>query len=146
MPLISATRLRVRSWRFFPQFAIESLKSARQAERSPGFLGGRLLRNPRNAFWTITVWKDEAAMNAFRIAAAHRAVMPSLLDWCDEAAVVHWNEEVSEVPSWQDAHRHMLNEGRQSKVRYPSPAQKSNHIPAPEPSRVELILKPVLKV
>jgi hypothetical protein len=146
MPLISVTRLRVRSWWFFPRFALESLNSARQAERSPGFLGGRLLRNSRNAFWTITAWKDEAAMNAFRIAAAHGAVMPSLLDWCDEAAVVHWNQADTELPSWPDAHRHMLNEGRQSKVRYPSLVQKSKHIPTPEPSRVELTLKSALKV
>lgn len=146
MPLISVTRLRVRSWRFLPQFAIESLKSTRQAEHSPGFLGGRLLRNSRNAFWTMTAWEGEAAMNAFRIAAAHGAVMPRLLDWCDEAAVVHWNQADPELPSWQDAHRRMLKEGRQSKVRYPSPAQKSNQIPAPEPSRVELTLKPPFKV
>jgi len=145
MPLVSVTRLRVRFWGYLPQFVWQSLKSARQAERSAGFLGGRLLRNPRNSFWTMTAWKDEAAMNAFRSAGAHGGVMRKLLDWCDEAAVVHWDQETSELASWQDAHRRMVNEGRRSKVNHPSPAQASNHIPAPEPSRIEMTLKTVLK-
>jgi Domain of unknown function (DUF3291) len=142
MPLISVTRLRVRSWGYVPQFAWQSLKSARQAERSTGFLGGRLLRNPQNAFWTMTVWKDDAAMNAFRSAGAHGRVMRKLLDWCDEAAVVHWHQQTLELPSWQDAHSRMVKEGRPSKVNYPSAAQESNLIPSPEPSRIEMTLKP----
>lgn len=142
MSLISVTRLRVRSWGYVPEFAWQSLKSARQAERSGGFLGGRLLRNPKNAFWTMTAWKDEMAMNAFRTAGAHGDVMRKLLNWCDEAAVVHWRQETLDLPSWQDAHVRMVKEGRPSKVNHPSPAQMSNHIPAPEPSRVEMTLKP----
>jgi hypothetical protein len=93
----------------------------------------------------MTAWKDETAMNAFRIARAHGDVMRELLNWCDEAAVVHWDQEISELPSWQDAHRRMVTEGRRSKVNYPSPAQTSNHIPAPEPSRIELTLRSALK-
>lgn len=145
MSLISVTRLRVRSWGYLPQFVLQSLKSARQAERSAGFLAGKLLRNRGNAFWTMTAWKDEAAMNAFRIAAAHGSVMPKLLNWCDEASVVHWHQETSDLPPWQDAHRRMQKEGRRSKVHHPSPAQTSNHIPAPEPSHIEMILKPAPK-
>jgi hypothetical protein len=141
MALISVTRLRVRSWGYFPQFAWQSLKSARQAERSAGFLGGRLLRNPQNAFWTMTAWQDETAMNAFRSAGAHGKVMRKLLHWCDEAAVVHWHQETSDLPSWQDAHGHMVKEGRPSKVNHPSPAQTLDQIPAPIASRAEITLK-----
>ena len=71
MPLISVTRLRVRSWRYFPEFVVLSLKVVKQAERSAGFLGGKLLRNVGNVFWTMTVWKEEAAMNSFRKEGAH---------------------------------------------------------------------------
>jgi|ERR1039458_766332 heme-degrading monooxygenase HmoA len=142
MPLISVTRLRVRSWGYIAEFVWQSLRSARQAERSPGFLGGRLLRNPKNVFWTMTAWKDETAMNAFRTAGAHGGVMRKLLHWCDEAAVVHWPQETSDLPSWQEAHGRMVKEGRPSKVNYPSPAQVSNHIPVPEPSRIEMTLTP----
>ena len=142
MALISVTRLRVRSFIYLPQFLRDTVKSMRQAERSIGFLGGRLLVNAKKVFWTITSWKDEAAMNAFRTGGAHRSAMPKLLSWCDEAAVVHWNQESSELPSWQEAYRLMVKEGKLSKVNYPSPAQALNRIPAPEPSRLERTLKP----
>jgi hypothetical protein len=142
MVFISVTRLRVRSFIYLPQFLWDTFKSMRQVERSSGFLGGRLIVNAKNVFWTMTAWEDEAAMNAYRTGDAHRRAMPKLLIWCNEAAVVHWNQETSELPSWQEAHRRMVKEGKPSKVNYPSPGQASNHIPTPEPSRLERTLKP----
>jgi quinol monooxygenase YgiN len=87
MILISVTRLRVRSPLYISQFLWHTFKSARQAERADGFLGGRLLVNRRKVFWTLTAWESEAAMNFYRTNAAHRAAMPKLPHWCDEAAV-----------------------------------------------------------
>jgi hypothetical protein len=146
MALISVTRLRVRSVIYLPQFFWNTFKSMRQAERSAGFLGGRLLVNAKNVFWTVTIWKDAVAMNAYRTGGAHRRAMPKLLNWCDEAAVVHWTQESSEIPSWQEVHQRMVGEGKPSKVNHPSPDQASKHIPAPEPSRIERILKPARKL
>jgi heme-degrading monooxygenase HmoA len=145
MGFISVTRLRVRSFVYLPQFFWYTIWSIRQAERSSGFVGGGLLRNTKNVFWTVTAWKDEAAMNAYRSGGAHRGAMPKLIHWCDEAAVVHWTQESSEIPIWQELHRRMVEEGRLSKVNHPSPDQASKHIPAPEPSRVEQKLKPASK-
>jgi heme-degrading monooxygenase HmoA len=146
MALISVTRLRVRTLIYLPQFLWDTFKSMRQAERASGFLGGRLLVNAKNVFWTMTAWKDGAAMNAYRTSGAHRRAMPKLLIWCNEAAVVHWTQESSEIPFWKEAHQRMAEEGKPSKVNHPSPDQVSNHIPAPEPSRIERILKPARKV
>ncbi len=81
-------------------------------------------------------------MNAYRNAGAHRRAMPKLLNWCNEAAVVHWTQESSEIPSWQEAHHCMKEYGKLSKVYHPSIAQASNHIPPPEPSRIDRTLKP----
>jgi len=90
MVFVSVTRLRIRSIFFLPQFMWYAIRSLRQAQRSPGLVGGRLMREARNAFWTMTAWDADAAMNAFRTHGAHRDAMPKLLDWCDEAAVAHW--------------------------------------------------------
>jgi hypothetical protein len=142
MPFISLTRLRVRSWWYLPQFIWHALKTGRQAERSAGFIGGKLLREAKNTFWTVTAWEDESAMRAYRNAGAHRLVMPRLLDWCDEAALAHWNQDAQDIPDWQELHRRMVDMGRPSKVKYPSPAQVSNQIVAPRPGRIEKILEP----
>ncbi len=146
MAFISVTRLRVRSYIYLPQFFWDAFKSIRQAERSFGFLGGRLLVNAKNVFWTVTAWKDPAAMNAYRTDGAHQRAMPKLLNWCDEAAVVHWTQESSEIPAWQEVHQRMAEEGKPSKVNHPSRNHVSKHIPAVEPSRVERVLKPATKV
>jgi antibiotic biosynthesis monooxygenase len=145
MALISVTRLRVRSLMYLPPFLWDTCKSMRQAERSIGFLGGRLLVNAKSVFWTMTAWKDEAAMNAYRNGGAHRRAMPKLLNWCSEAAVLHWTQESSEIPFWQEVHQRMADGGKLSKVSHPSPAQASHHIPGPDPSRRERTLKPVPK-
>ena len=142
MPLISVTRLRVRSFIFLAQFFWRTFKSIRQAERSSGFLGGRLLVNAKNVFWTMTAWEDQAAMNAYRTGGAHRRAMPKLLNWCNEAAVVHWIQEFSEIPFWHEVQQHMAKDGKLSKVNHPSPGQASKHVPAPQPSRIARTLKP----
>ena len=98
MPLISVTRLRVRSIRYLLQFVWQALASARQAQRAPGFLGGRIVREARNTFWTMTAWKDISAMKAYRDMGVHQRAMPRLLDWCDEASVVHWDQRAQSFP------------------------------------------------
>jgi heme-degrading monooxygenase HmoA len=114
----------------------------RQVKRSPGFLGGRLLVNSGYVFWTMTAWQDEAAMNAYRTSGAHRQAMPKLLNWCDEAAVVHWTQDSAEIPEWQQTEKYMSEKGRLSKVNHPSGVQTSQQIPAPQPSRIAQTLKP----
>ncbi len=132
MVFISVTRLRIRSIFYLPQFIWQTLKTGRQAERANGFLGGRLVREAGNIFWTLTMWTDEAAMRGYRSAGAHAYVMPKLLDWCDEASVVHWTQEPAELPSWPEAHRRLVDDGRPSKVNHPSPNQLAKQIPAPQ--------------
>jgi hypothetical protein len=129
--LVSVTRLRVRSFRYLPLFIFYSLLSALQAKRAAGNCGTGVLRERNNTFWTRTAWSDESSMRAFMTAGIHRRAMPRLLDWCDEAAVVHWSQDSSELPGWQKAHRRMVDEGRPSKVKHPSPAHLAHKIPAP---------------
>jgi len=142
MPLISVTRLRVRSFPYLLPFFWQTLKVARQAENSPRFLGGRILREARNTFWTLTAWEDQSAMLAFRQEAAHRGVMPKLLNWCDEAAYCHWKQDTPDLPDWGEAHRRLVQEGKLSKVYHPSPAHVDKQFAEPKPGRIERALKP----
>jgi heme-degrading monooxygenase HmoA len=131
MPLVSITRLRVRSWRDLPAFLIEAFRSARQARTAPGNLAVTLLYDQDRTFWTRTLWSEEAAMRAFMLAGAHRAVMPRLLDWCDEAAVAHWTQDDAAPPAWEEAHRRMQQDGRRSRVNHPSERQQRFAFPVP---------------
>ena len=131
MPVISITRLRVRSWLYLPGFLFRSLRIVRQAKRAKGNLAAKVLGDKKNAFWTATSWDSEVAMRAFMLATPHGPTMRKLLEWCDEAALVHWTQDGEELPSWKEAHRRLLNEGRPSKVNHPSAAHTAHAIPAP---------------
>jgi hypothetical protein len=140
MPLISMTRLHVRSWRFLPAFFVATLRTGRQAAAADGNLATRLLRERRNTFWTLTSWSSEAAMKAFMHSGPHGPVMRKLLHWCDEAAVGHWTQESTELPTWPQVHTRMQQEGRRSKVNHPSAAHTAFEIPPPS-TNVDLRLK-----
>jgi hypothetical protein len=121
MPFISITRLRVRSVRFLPGFALYTLRSLRQVRGSPGFQGGGLLADRGWTFWTMTAWDGEESMRRYMTSGSHKLAMPRLLDWCDEAAVVHWDRLEAALPPWTEADKRMREGGRSSKVRNPSP-------------------------
>jgi hypothetical protein len=134
MPFVSITRLRVRRWRYLPQFLLQSVLAAREAKRTPGSLAVSVLRDTDRAFWTRTVWRDEAAMRSFMQSGVHRRIMVRLPEWCDEAALVHWVQDGDEPPSWAEAHRRLQGEGRRSRVSHPSKAQRRSEIPEPRTS------------
>ena len=133
MPLISITRLRLRSLRYFPLFSWFTFVSARQARRSDGFLGGVVGSDAERGAWTMTAWRDEAAMRAFRNAAPHLKAMPRLLEWCDEASFAQWIQADAALPTPAEALRRMLAEGRRSKVSHPSAAHVAGKMAASAP-------------
>ena len=113
-----------------------SLRIVRQAKRASGNLAVKIFQDRRNTFWTCTCWESEAAMKAFMLAKPHGETMRKLLEWCDEAALVHWTQAGVELPQWTEAHVRMQREGRTSKVNHPSEAQTKFEI-APPPANAK---------
>lgn len=107
-------------------------RSAQQAKRAAGNLQTKLVWDANLTFWTLTAWESETAMRSFMTTGDHRRAMPKLLNWCDEAAVVHWHQETDELPSLLEAHRRMVSEGRISRVNHPSADHLARHIAAPK--------------
>ena len=120
MAFVSITRLRIRSIRFMPSFAIHALTTSAQAKRAEGFIAGSLLPDRRFTFWTMTLWHAQADMRRYIASGGHRKAMPKLIHWCDEASIVHWQQDGRELPDWLEADRRMRAEGRPSKVRHPT--------------------------
>jgi hypothetical protein len=131
MPVVSITRLRVRSWRFLPAFFLRAIRIGRQAAASQGNVAVKVFADRRRTFWTSTCWESEAAMRAFMLAPPHGPTMRKLLEWCDEAALVHWTQTDAELPAWPEAHRRLIAEGRPSKVNHPTAAHTAHDLPAP---------------
>lgn len=135
MAFVSVTRLRIRSLRFMPGFFLQTMATLNQVRAADGFVGGSLLSDRRRTFWTMTQWRDQAAMRRYMTSGAHLKVMPRLLTWCDEASVVHWERDDERLPDWAEADRRMRAEGRPSKVRHPAAHHASLGYPPPRLSR-----------
>ncbi len=108
-----------------PFFVADTIRSSSQVRRAEGFLGGSLLADRKRTFWTKTHWTDQSAMRSYMTEGAHRRAMPRLLEWCDEASVVHWSQDGDTGPDWREAADRMRSEGRPSKVRHPSPQHRN---------------------
>ena len=139
--IVSTTRLRLRSRRFLPAFARATLASLREMRAASGFADGRVLADRRLALWTVTRWSSAASMLAWRSSGAHGRAMPDLAEWCDEASVVRWELDAdAPFPTWGECHRRMVEDGRGSRVRYPSEAPGLAAIPSPREGRLAPVL------
>jgi hypothetical protein len=128
VPFVAVTRLHIRSGRFLLPFGWYALRSFGQVKCAPGNLGVKLRRAEDFAFWTLTAWQNEAAMKDYRITPPHLHAMSKLLEWCDEASVVHWTQETTQFPEWSAAEKQMAESGRLSKVNHPSIDQQAGRL------------------
>lgn len=128
MPIVSVTRLRLRSILFLLPFAFRASASTRQALSTHGCKGARTRKTRGLAFWTLTLWDDENSMRSFVTGPPHRNVVPRLFRWCDEAAVAHWAQDDEGMPDWSVATRVLLQSGRLLRVERPSDAHKRGEV------------------
>jgi hypothetical protein len=143
MALISLTRLRLRSWRFYPGFVVWVMASLFQSLRSHDLLGLVLLRDRAHTFWTLTLWSDREAMQDFRNHGSYSKAMRQLSQWCDESAAAHWL--VPDDPcqlshlDWTDLHTRLMRDGHFAPLPQASANQLSKSIPNPVRNRWRVI-------
>ncbi len=121
MTRVSITRLRLRTRWYEIPFIYYALRSSTQAKRADGCLGVHL-RRISGAYWTMTLWRDSAALRTFMLSGAHKKAMPKLAKWCDEASLAHWEQQDISMPTWAEGEQRLASEGRVSAVSRPSPA------------------------
>jgi quinol monooxygenase YgiN len=129
--LASVTRFRLRSLRFAPFFMLHANRTIAQIRKADGFVAGAVRRDADLAFWTLTVWRDEAAMRAYGASGAHRKAVPHLAEWGDEACVAHWTQPGTALPEWPEAVRRLREDGRAVTLRYPAPAHAGRSFAEP---------------
>jgi hypothetical protein len=117
---VSITRLRVRSVLFLPLFGLHALRSATQAMGSEGIVDFSTRVEDPFTHWTKTVWKNEPAMKDFRNSGAHQVAMRLLASICSEASYARWQQDAPDAPTWEEAHKALLEQGKLSKLKNPS--------------------------
>ena len=131
MAFVSVTRLRLRSAWHLPRFFRYAIPSNMQARKTPGNLGVEVLNDAKLAFWTKTVWQDESSMRAFLLVGSHRKAMSAIQEMADEAAVVHWVQDDSSAPDWQQSYRRLVESGRPTRLKHPSADHSAGKIAPP---------------
>ena len=121
MHIVSITRFRARSLLRLPAFAWHAARAIFQLRGADGYLGGAVKRDADRAFWTMTVWRDEAAMRAYLRSGAHGAAMPRLRDLAVEASMVRWSTETANLPDWEEAVQRMRTSGHAAPLSHPGP-------------------------
>ena len=137
--VVSVTRLRVRSLRFLPFFLIHAQRCLAQIRRSDGYIAGALRHDRDRAYWTTSVWRDEAALLAYVTGGAHRTAMPRLSEWGDEASTVRWVRDSADLPSWPEAIERMRREGHPLPLRHPGPAHRDVAFATSKPAQMARI-------
>jgi heme-degrading monooxygenase HmoA len=137
MNIVSVTRLRLRSIRFLPAFLYRALRAAIQVRRADGCLAFTAGRRGE-AFWTITVWRNEAALQAFVLSGAHRIAMRYLVKWCDESSTARFEWGSALAPDWTEAVRRMASVGRVTPIPHASPAHKAGNALGEEATKTTL--------
>jgi quinol monooxygenase YgiN len=77
----------------------------RQLASARGLLGYSVLTQPLSKrFWTLSAWKDEAALSAFVQHEPHLRLMAALAPHMDKSKFVRWTVKGSQLPlRWDDA-------------------------------------------
>ncbi len=93
-----------RLWRV-PSFLIQTIRITRQLERSSGLIGYSLNARPLTArFWTLSVWENEAALQAFVHAMPHMETMGALIPHMGPTRFVRWTVLGAHLPvRWDEA-------------------------------------------
>jgi quinol monooxygenase YgiN len=93
-------------WRI-PHFFFDTVRVVKQMASAEGVLGYSVLARPLSKqFWTLSAWKDEAALRTFVQHPPHVRIMNALTPQMGETKFVRWTVKGSELPlSWDDALR-----------------------------------------
>ena len=99
--IIVATELHVKSfWKFIP-FVRNSIRSTKQAKDADGCLHVWVGNKGWRIGFTLTAWKDRAAMLQYRNTGPHKVAMQRISKLSKQYKTLVWEAEA--VPDWKTA-------------------------------------------
>jgi hypothetical protein len=107
--VVMASRFRLRRLRDVPRFFLDAMRIHRQVRAADGALGVSLVAHPlRREFFTLSAWRDRAAVDALVRAEPHRSAMGRYHAVMADAVFRFWEAEPDALPpSWEDAFRRL---------------------------------------
>ena len=107
---VVATRLQLRGWRHLRRFFRTNAQVVQQLKTAPGYLRHHLRADfLRLRFYTISMWTDDAAIDAFVRAGSHREAIAvfDAIAVRERSAFVRWKASGLTEVTWQEAVRRL---------------------------------------
>jgi Domain of unknown function (DUF3291) len=103
--VVMASRLPLASHRRIPAFLRATLAIRRQLATTAGLIGyGLDAHLLRRTFWTLSVWEDEAALDAFAHGQPHAGKIAQIRPWMAGSTFVAWTAGSDQLPvTWDQA-------------------------------------------
>lgn len=103
--VVMASRFRLRGLRHVPRFFLDSMRIHRQVRAADGALGVSLIAHPlRREFYTLSAWRDRAALDSLVRAEPHRSAMRRHRRAMTESTFTFWTVPADQLPiSWDEA-------------------------------------------
>lgn len=107
--VVMASRFELRRLRDVPRFFLDAMRIHRQVRAADGVLGVSLVAHPlQREFFTLSAWRDRAAVDALVRAEPHRSAMGRYHAVMADASFRFWEVPPDALPpSWDDARRRL---------------------------------------
>lgn len=109
--LVLASSIPARRYRSTARLFRGASQTKRQLRHSDGLIGFSLLARPATKqYATLSVWRDEAALQAFARSEPHGALMRRLAPEMGDTSFLRWTiRGAAGRPQWQDALRRLAS-------------------------------------
>ena len=108
--VVFASQLPSAGMRAVPAFLRHTMRITRQLRNSPGLVAYSLRADiAGHQFWTLSVWQDGAALQAFVRAEPHATTMRELARYTKDPVFTRWTTESPvPLPTWDEVEARLL--------------------------------------
>jgi hypothetical protein len=110
--VVMASRLPLRSYTRIPSFIRATSRIRRQLATAEGLVGYSLdAKVLSKTFWTLSVWRDQEALDSFATTEPHRSVTRAIRPHMNPTTFVTWTSTGSDIPvKWETARKQVNRE------------------------------------
>jgi hypothetical protein len=103
--IVMASRLPLRTYRRIPSIIRATTRIRRQLATAEGLVGYSLDAHMLSkTFWTLSVWRDQEALDSFARAEPHRSLITAIRPHMNPTTFVTWTATGYELPvKWETA-------------------------------------------